>query len=226
MKLLRNLINRYKNIRACLKHPGRFNSRTYRKYAPDCTFEGKKVLNLGCGTTTYKAPNVVNLDMFPGEGINVVWDLSKTPLPFEDQTFDLIVANHILEHIPGWWECFKDLARIVKIGGVIEVWIPGDGGSSQLGYRDHINVINFCSFTGVRGTCRNQANSWEINDRLNLGYVRDLAYCKDAQIIIPNWWWLYILPKKTVEFMTFHLRNVVTEVGYFFKRLPPEGEGK
>lgn len=226
MSYWQNLNKRYRMILKCLKDPGRKASWTYKKYHPDCDFEGKRVLNLGCGFTVFKAPNVVNLDMFPNDGVNVVWDLSKTPLPFKDNEFDLIIANHILEHIPGWWDCFKELARIVKVGGLIEVWLPGDGGSTQLGYRDHINVINACSFVGVKGTHRNAANAWEAIDRKENGHVCDLKYAKGCDIVLPCWWWLHILPERVVFFMTDHLRNVVEEIGYFFEKCPPKGATK
>lgn len=221
MNLLTDFVNRYRAIKACLKNPGKQNSWTYKKYPPRCDFGGRRVLNVGCGSTVYMAPNVVNLDMFPGDGINVVWDLSKMPLPFKDGEFDFIVANHILEHVPGWWECFKELARILKVGGTMEVWLPGDGGSSQLGYRDHINVINHCSFVGVRGTVRNMANSWEKNEHETTGFVKDLEFVTPTQIYLPNWWWVNLLPSRMLTFMVDHLRNIVAEVGHTFVKRPP-----
>lgn len=221
MKWFKALIYKYRLIRECLRNPGKQNSWTYRKYHPNFDFNGKRVLNLGCGSTVFRAKNVVNLDQFPGDGVNVTHDLSKTPLPFKDGEFDYIIANHVLEHVPGWWKCFKELARIVKVGGYIEVWGPGDGGSSQLGYRDHINVINHCSFMGVRGTCRNMTNSWEAEEQKNLGFVKDLKVLSPTRYIIPNWWWIQILPDGVLNFMVDHLRNIVTEVGIFFRKEEP-----
>lgn len=207
------------DVKFCLKHPGKSGSMTYTKYRPGCTFEGKKVLNLGCGNTTYPAPNVVNMDLYEVPGVNVVWDLSKTPLPFEDNTFDFIIANHILEHVPNWWECFKDLARIVKVGGTVEVWGPGRG-DTQLGYRDHINVINHCSFVGIRGTRRNYANAWEQEDRKTHGFVNDLELSEE-RCALANFWWLAILPARLQNWASLYLTNVVTEYGWKFKKLPP-----
>jgi SAM-dependent methyltransferase len=165
--------------------------------------------------------------MYKVEGMSnyVKWDLSKTPLPFKDNEFDLIIANHILEHVPNWWECFKELARIVKVGGIIEVWLPGDGSYGQQGYRDHINVINFCSFAGIRGTFRNSANSWEIQDRENNGEVSNLAYASEIMIKPMNYWWIHIMSAKTQLWMMTHLRNVVQEQGYKFVKLKGDDDG-
>jgi SAM-dependent methyltransferase len=47
-------------------------------------------------------------------------------LPFQDQTFDIIYASHILEHVP-WTHTVRTLKewhRVLKIGGVLEVFVP------------------------------------------------------------------------------------------------------
>jgi SAM-dependent methyltransferase len=210
----------FRTVWSCLKgNSGRLSGSTYAKYPPDCEFLGARVLNLGCGKTVYKAPNVINLDL-SNEFADVVWDLSKTPLPFKDQEFDHIIANHVLEHIPDWWECFKELARVVKIGGIIEVWGPGPG-DTQLGYRDHINVINGCSFSGTRGSHRNTGNAWFDKDIAANGYVKDLEMIRNDVHTIRAIW-LALAPTFLKKIIVNHCRNVVYELGFLFRRLPPE----
>lgn len=200
--------------------PQQIPSETFQKYPKDSTFDGKHTLNLGCGTSVFPAKNVINLDFCKAEGVNIIWDLSKTPLPFKNEEFDFIIANHVLEHIPDWWECFKELARIVKVGGIIEVWLPGDGGSSQLGYRDHLNTINKCSFVGIRDTWRNYANIWERQECERSGYVKDLKRV-NAAIRMIDFWWVQLLSETLLQWCGLHLRNVVSEQGWFFKKLSP-----
>jgi SAM-dependent methyltransferase len=217
------LFKRLKFAWHCYNNPQQEASDIYQKYPPDHKFNGKKVLNLGCGTTAFPAPNVVNVDMFEVPGVDVVWDLSKTPLPFEDGEFDLVLANHVLEHIPNWWECFKEAARVVKIGGEVKVWLPGDGNSSQLGYRDHINMINHCSFVGIRHTWRNKANAWELNELNNTNMVKDLELSKNGVRMI-DYWWCQLVPNSVLNWCAHHLRNTVSEQMWFFKKLPPMKE--
>lgn len=68
------------------------------------------------------------------------------PLPIEDDTYDLIYISHVLEHIP-WYdvpEVLKELYRILKPNGVIEVWVP-DMDKIIMGYLSP-NVIDLDYF--------------------------------------------------------------------------------
>src|SRR6185295_18538542 len=138
----------------------------FNKHHRDNTFGGRKVLNIGCGFAKFSAKNVINVDAFDNCRPDIVWDLNKTPYPFETGTFDLILANHIIEHLPNWWDCFNECSRILKENGKLEIWVPGSGADTILGYRDHCNTINNCSFFGVMGTYRSESNAW-ADDALN-----------------------------------------------------------
>lgn len=51
-------------------------------------------------------------------------DLRQDPIPFEDDRFDLVVASHVLEHLPNPLELFAELARVCRPGGLIYVESP------------------------------------------------------------------------------------------------------
>jgi len=90
----------------------------------------------------YKNSSKVNrrLEIGPGierisgfETVNIVWgrdvdyvaDASRR-LPFSDDTYELIYASHILEHIP-WYSLqssIEEWVRVVSSGGCLEVWVP------------------------------------------------------------------------------------------------------
>ncbi len=186
------------------------------KHKPDSTFGGRRVLNVGCGFGKFTAKNVTNLDAFSVCNPDVVWDLSKTPLPFEDETFDLIFANHIMEHVPNWWECFTDFGRILKTNGEIQVYVPGGGSDSILGFRDHINTINQCSFFGTSGTYRNGSNAWAEDNRK--GWCNRIKLVRTEARTISKWW-IDKAPVPVKKWMCQHLRNVVVEDGYIFRKV-------
>ncbi|MDR0194924.1 MAG: methyltransferase domain-containing protein [Myroides sp.] len=47
-------------------------------------------------------------------------------LPFEDNSFDMILCNHVLEHIPDDTKAMQELYRILKPGGMGIFQIPQD----------------------------------------------------------------------------------------------------
>ncbi len=58
-----------------------------------------------------------NFEMFGLEGEFVLLDKSF-PLPFEDNTFDLVNSHGVIHHIPQGPEVVKDFYRILKPGGL------------------------------------------------------------------------------------------------------------
>jgi ubiquinone/menaquinone biosynthesis C-methylase UbiE len=49
-------------------------------------------------------------------------------LPFSDNTFDRLIASHVLEHIYHPEKALKDWSRVVKNGGIITIALPCDPG--------------------------------------------------------------------------------------------------
>lgn len=61
-----------------------------------------------------------------GKGIDRVFDAGK-PLPFEDETFDLVIVSSVFGQDPVFWETFLDLARLTCKGGHIYINSPSNG---------------------------------------------------------------------------------------------------
>ena len=47
-------------------------------------------------------------------------------LPFEDNQYDVILCNHVLEHIPDDTKAMQELYRVLKLGGMAILQIPQD----------------------------------------------------------------------------------------------------
>lgn len=78
-----------------------------------------KQLHIGPGRD--KLPGFDTLDIRPGYDIQAD---AAGPLPIADNTYDLIYASHIIEHVP-WWktiDTLKEWNRILKPGGTCEIW--------------------------------------------------------------------------------------------------------
>lgn len=100
-------------------------------------------LNLGCGPDIKQG--YVNMDKLKLAGVDVVHDLNKYPYPFKDNTFDLILASHVLEHLDDLIKAMAELKRIAKPKA--RIIIHGPHFSSGLAYRDPTHKRVFSYFT-------------------------------------------------------------------------------
>jgi len=78
-------------------------------------------LNLGCGTDV--RDGWVNVDTYPVSPVVIKADV-EIGLPFEDGSFDSILASHVLEHVVRFDRAWNDIHRVLKTFGTIEVHVP------------------------------------------------------------------------------------------------------
>lgn len=57
-----------------------------------------------------------------------------TEMSFEDESFDLIINSHVLEHIPNDRAAMQEMCRILRPGGTAIVQVPG--GTRETTYED------------------------------------------------------------------------------------------
>ena len=84
-------------------------------FAPEQAFykRFRKMSNLDYVTTDLNSPLA-----------DVIADICN--LPFKDNEFDVILCNHVLEHIPDDSKAMQELYRVLKIGGMGIFQIPQD----------------------------------------------------------------------------------------------------
>lgn len=84
-------------------------------FAPEQAFykRFRKMPNLNYTTTDLKSPLA-----------DVKADICN--LPFDDNKFDIILCNHVLEHIPDDTKAMKELYRVLKPNGMAILQIPQD----------------------------------------------------------------------------------------------------
>lgn len=85
------------------------------------TIEKKNKLNLGCGNDIRKG--FVNVDCKDFGG-NQIIDLDKFPWPLKANTFDYVLANHVLEHLTEVVKVMEEIYRICKPNAVIKISSP------------------------------------------------------------------------------------------------------
>jgi len=71
-------------------------------------------LNLGCGRD-YR-DGWVNADIRPEVDPDVVVDLDQLPLPFDDEIFDEVLLDNVLEHVDDQFGVLQELHRVSEPG--------------------------------------------------------------------------------------------------------------
>jgi len=114
----------------------------------------KKGLDIGCGSGRW-------LKNFPGwQGIDTDARAKATPgvklgsvedIPFEKNSFDIVLTSHILEHVTRehFEKAMAEINRVLKKNGILVVFGPNP--SHQNFYNDytHVNPVNVFSLSSV-----------------------------------------------------------------------------
>ncbi len=82
---------------------------------------GERLLDLGCGTACL--PGFIGADRFALPGTRAVLDLDR-PLPFRDDSVDLVMACHSLEHVTDLMATLREIYRIARDGAQVVVIAP------------------------------------------------------------------------------------------------------
>lgn len=100
-------------------------------------------LNMGCGFR--KLYDHWNVDIQPGCNPDQLLDFEITPWPYEDNFFDTITADNILEHLGGDPKVFtsiiKEMYRISKDQAVWYIDIPHPRSDTFINDYTHVRVL-------------------------------------------------------------------------------------
>ena len=104
-------------------------------------YVSNNILDVGCGSgdRTIRIASHLNIDIHSTYGVdyddqNVISckkifnakkiDLEIDDLPYEDNAFDLVICNQVLEHLKNYRKVVDGLIRVTKTGGYILIGIP------------------------------------------------------------------------------------------------------
>ena len=129
----------------------------------------KKVLHVAPEQAFYKRfRQLNNLDYTTTDLFSPLADVKADicDLPFENNTYDVIFCNHVLEHIPDDTKAMQELYRVLKPGGMAILQIPQDLSRAKtfedhsitdpkerakiFGQYDHVRVYGYDYFEKLR----------------------------------------------------------------------------
>lgn len=107
----------------------------------DISIPERDILNLGAGNRIIAG--AVNHDLYKHrEEIDVEHDLDLLPWPWADESFDLVVARAVLEHLRiNLIESVNECWRILRPGGVLQLKLPYWNSANS--YRDPTHYWRF-----------------------------------------------------------------------------------
>jgi SAM-dependent methyltransferase len=96
-----------------------------------------EVLDVGCGTRPYapfltNASRYVGMDSNPDVNPDVIGSVLE--LPFEPHSFDAVLCNEVLEHVPDPARALREVNRVLRDNGTVYVTVPQSWG---LHYEPH-----------------------------------------------------------------------------------------
>jgi SAM-dependent methyltransferase len=180
-----------------------------------------KALNLGCGFVRMRG--ATNVDKYAICKPDLIWDLDEFPYPFDDNSYDVIYMDNVLEHLNDWWSAIRECSRILKIGGWLLVFVPDASSTHALAYKDHLHVFSVVSFHNfISGSCdRTGTNAFAKHEIETEGIIPlRLAYYKRIPHKRFNWmsrWCPWLL-----NFCGNHMMNFIKEQHIAFEKMGPE----
>lgn len=84
--------------------------------------DSMKLLDLGCGVR--KRKRAIGVDIIKNSDADIIHDLNIFPYPFNDNEFDDVFCDNILEHLDNVVKVMEEIWRISKNGAVIKIFVP------------------------------------------------------------------------------------------------------
>lgn len=108
-------------------HSGKYFAETYGK--PNFTVVDIGGSNVNGSLKDFFITNnmkYICVDIEPHPSVDIVMKPGDK-FPFENESIDLIVSTSCFEHDPCFWITFKEMCRVVKLGGHIYINAPSNG---------------------------------------------------------------------------------------------------
>ena len=113
---------------------------------------------------------LVTLDMNPEVKPDIVWDLNKHPLPFDDEEFDEIIALDVLEHLGSqgdfkfFFSEFSEYWRILKNEGIFHGSVPIENKQWAFGDPGHTRIFSMQYLTFLDQQAYEQCGITQLTD--------------------------------------------------------------
>jgi ubiquinone/menaquinone biosynthesis C-methylase UbiE len=170
-------------------------------------------INIGSGLT--KKTGYITVDIDPNSAADHVLDLEKDSLPFPDNTVEVIMAHHVLEHLgEGFFHCLQEIYRVSKPGALLDIVVPHPRHDAFLAdptHRRPITVMTMQLFSRkFNALCvERQWPSSRLGESYNVDFeILDFNYRSDekAQAMLSS------MNKQQLQDYADHHNNIISEI--------------
>jgi SAM-dependent methyltransferase len=127
----------------------------------------QKILHIGCGR--HKVPGALGLDITAMPGVDVVLDLDKEKLPFANNSFELVMAHHVLEHLRNLPDVLGELHRVCQPGAIIDIVVPYYTCVGAFGDPTHVRFFTYRTLEHFAETEDKERYTWFSSTRFKMG---------------------------------------------------------
>ncbi|MDP3954012.1 MAG: methyltransferase domain-containing protein [bacterium] len=187
-------------------------------------------LDIGCGTR--KVKGCIGLDKADLPGVDVICDFNKEPLPFADNSMDIVYTNGGLGMSEDLGRIMGEIHRVLKKNtGLAKIYVPHF--SNPYAYSAYTNKTNFGYFTLDSFVKKNkQKSEWKIPD-----WYQDFYFeITDKKLFFRSEFKLLHIPFKILQYLVnkndsmarfyeFHLCYIFPAYGIKVEMRPDRDDG-
>lgn len=152
-----------------------------------------KTLDVGCGRA--KVKGAIGVDHVKLSGVDVVYDLNDFPWPFEDESFDEIYMNDVLEHLNDTIKVMEEVCRILKPGGKLHIRVVYWNHRYAFSDPTHVNFFSETTFDFFTGKRRSY-------------YTKALFKLEKLEYIYDNKAKKLFRSRKLMDFLSYFICNI------------------
>ena len=175
-------------------------------------------INFGCGNK--KMDGFLNADKEAGCNPDQVMDMESFPWPFEENSVEEVVLQHVLEHVGAETETHKriiqELYRICKPRAKIQIIVPHPRSAYYLADATHVRPISAETFNLYsKSFCKNAISMGWASTPLAIYWKVDFTVKKVVHYLMPEWLKKHQDKEITDRELTFAINsynNVVNEI--------------
>ena len=166
-------------------------------------------VELGCGGN--KRAGFFGIDIAPSPVVDLVMNIERDRLPFEDSSIDRIYSSHTFEHLeaPGSpIQTLREIIRVCKHLAQVEIWTPYGRSNDGLLFGHHV----FYTETHWKHIC------FEYDDfYFGKGSPGRFTWRRTQYVLYPGILERLAELRIPIDFALTHMTNVVLEFGVFIE---------